>query len=806
MSNRKIAKVAVLGSGVMGSRIACHFANIGVQVLLLDIAPQELNEEEKKRGLTTDHPAVKNRIVNSSLQSALKSSPSPIFKQSFAKRITTGNFSDNMKDIASCDWVIEVVVENLEIKKKIFDEVEKHRKPGTLVTSNTSSIPIHLMSEGRSNDFQKHFCGTHFFNPPRYLRLLEIIPTPKTSQEVIGFLMQYGDLFLGKATVQCKDTPAFIANRIGVYAIMYIFHLMEEMGLSVDEVDALTGPNIGRPKSATLRTSDVVGLDTLVKVAQFVYSACPDDEARSLFQIPAWLDQMVKNNWLGDKSGQGFFRKEKKDGKTVYPSLDIKTLEYSFKPKTKFATIDALKQTDDLKQKMRVAIRGKDKAGEFYRKFFFGLFQYVSNRIPEIADDIYKVDDAMNAGFGWELGPFATWDAMGLEETVIQIEAEPAVGVPTNRIAPWVKEMIASGNKSFYKLENGRKLYYDLKTKSYQPIPGTDAFIILENYSKNIVWKNSGCNLIDIGDGVVNLEWKTKMNTIGGEVLEGVQKSIAIAEKDFAGLVIGNQGENFTAGANVAMILMLAIEQEYDELDFACRTFQNTSMRIRYSSVPVVVAPHHLTLGGGCEFVLHADAVQAAAETYIGLVEFGVGIIPAGGGTKEMTLRASDAYQEGEIEFPELQKRFMSIATAKVATSAQEAFDLSIFRNGIDRVSMNEKRVIADAKMKVLEMVREGYTMPAQRNDIYVLGRNALSAFYSGIEAMVYGNYATEHEKLIARKLAFVMCGGDLSAPSYVSEQYLLDLEREAFLSLATTKKSMERMQSILNTGKPLRN
>lgn len=806
MSNRKIAKVAVLGSGVMGSRIACHFANIGVQVLLLDIAPQELNEEEKKKGLTTDHPAVKNRIVNSSLQSALKSSPSPIFKQSFAKRITTGNFSDNMKDIASCDWVIEVVVENLEIKKKIFDEVEKLRKPGTLVTSNTSSIPIHLMSEGRSNDFQKHFCGTHFFNPPRYLRLLEIIPTPKTSQEVIGFLMQYGDLFLGKATVQCKDTPAFIANRIGVYAIMYIFHLMEEMGLSVDEVDALTGPNIGRPKSATLRTSDVVGLDTLVKVAQFVYSACPDDEARSLFQIPAWLDQMVKNNWLGDKSGQGFFRKEKKDGKTVYPSLDIKTLEYSFKPKTKFATIDALKQTDDLKQKMRVAIRGKDKASDFYRKFFFGLFQYVSNRIPEIADDIYKVDDAMNAGFGWELGPFATWDAMGLEETVIQIEAEPAVGVPTNRIAPWVKEMIASGNKSFYKLENGRKLYYDLKTKSYQPIPGTDAFIILENYSKNIVWKNSGCNLIDIGDGVVNLEWKTKMNTIGGEVLEGVQKSIAIAEKDFAGLVIGNQGENFTAGANVAMILMLAIEQEYDELDFACRTFQNTSMRIRYSSVPVVVAPHHLTLGGGCEFVLHADAVQAAAETYIGLVEFGVGIIPAGGGTKEMTLRASDAYQEGEIEFPELQKRFMSIATAKVATSAQEAFDLSIFRNGIDRVSMNEKRVIADAKMKVLEMVREGYTMPAQRNDIYVLGRNALSAFYSGIEAMVYGNYATEHEKLIARKLAFVMCGGDLSAPSYVSEQYLLDLEREAFLSLATTKKSMERMQSILNTGKPLRN
>ena len=800
MSQRKISKVAVLGSGVMGSRIACHFANIGVQVLLLDIAPKELNEEEKKKGLSLDHSSVKNRIVNSSLQAALKSNPSPIYKQAFSKRITTGNFSDNMKDIAQCDWVIEVVVENLDVKKKIFDEVEKFRKPGTLVSSNTSSIPIHLMSEVRSDDFQKNFCGTHFFNPPRYLRLLEIIPTGKTSKEVVDFLIHYGDLFLGKATVECKDTPAFIANRIGVYAIMYIFHLMEKMELSVDEIDSLTGPNIGRPKSATLRTSDVVGLDTLVKVAQFVYSACPDDEARELFKIPSWLDQMVKNNWLGDKSGQGFFRKEKKEGKTVYPSLDIKTLEYSLKPKTKFVTINALRQVDDLKEKMKVAIGGKDKAGDFYRSFFFGLLQYVSNRIPEIADDIYKVDDALNAGFGWELGPFATWDAMDLQETVKQMEEA------NFKPAQWVYDLLSKGNKSFYVVENGKKKYYDLASGTYKNIPGTDAFIILENYSNNIVWKNSGCNLIDIGDGVVNLEWKTKMNTIGGEVLEGIQKSVDIAEKNFAGLVLGNQGENFSAGANLAMMLMFAVEQEFDELDFACRTFQNTSMRIRYSSIPVVVAPHHLTLGGGCEFCLHADSVQTAAETYIGLVEFGVGIIPAGAGTKEMTLRAGDAYQEGEIEFPELQKRFLNIATAKVATSASEAFDMDIFRNGIDDISMNEKRVIADAKAKVLQLVHEGYTVPAQRNDIYVLGRNALGSFYAGIEAMVYGAYASEHDKLIARKLAYVMCGGDLSAPAYVSEQYLLDLEREAFLSLATTKKSMERMQSILNSGKPLRN
>jgi 3-hydroxyacyl-CoA dehydrogenase len=812
MTQRRINKVAVLGSGVMGSRIACHFANIGVPVLLLDMVPREVNEEEKKKGLTLESPAVRNRIVHQALQASLKSSPSPVFTAAAARLITTGNFTDHLKDISQCDWVIEVVVENLDIKKMIFDEVEKYRKPGTLISSNTSSIPIHLMSEGRSDDFQKHFCGTHFFNPPRYLRLLEIIPTEKTSPEVVDFLMHYGDLFLGKATVQCKDTPAFIANRIGVFAIMYLFHLMEEMSLSVDEIDALTGPAIGRPKSATLRTSDVVGLDTLVKVAQFVYGACPQDEAREFFKIPAWLEQMVKNNWLGDKSGQGFYRKEKKvipspsgkgqagEAKTVYPSLDIKTLDYSIKPKVKFETLDALKKESDLRKKMKLALAGKDKAGEFYRRFFFGLFQYVSNRIPEIADDIYKVDDAMNAGFGWELGPFATWDAVGLAATVQQMEMEGL------KSAAWIHDLLAKGHPSFYHIENGKRKYYDLASGAYKNIPGTEAFILLENHSNNLVWTNSGCNLIDIGDGVLNLEWKTKMNSIGGEVLEGVIRSVEMAEKNFAGLVIGNQGENFTAGANLAMMLLFAIEQEYDELDLACRTFQNASMRIRYSSIPVVVAPHHLTLGGGCEFCLHADAVQAAAETYIGLVEFGVGIIPAGAGTKEMTLRASDAYAEGEIEFPELQKRFMSIATAKVATSAEQAFDLAIFRKGTDEITMNEKRLIADAKAKVLQLVRDGYTRPVERNEVYVLGRNALGAFYSGIEAMVFGNYASEHDKLIARKLAFVMCGGDLSAPSYVSEQYLLDLEREAFLSLATTKKSMERMQSILTTGKPLRN
>lgn len=800
MNQRKIRKVAILGSGVMGSRIACHFANIGVQVLLLDIVPVELTDEEKSRGLTIEHPAVRNRIVNNALQNTLKSKPAAVYHSRATRLIHTGNFTDNLKDISGCDWVMEVVVENFDIKKKIYEEVEKFRTPGTLVTSNTSSIPIHMMAEGRSADFQKHFCGTHFFNPPRYLRLLEIIPTPATDPEVISFLMDYGELFLGKATVLCKDSPAFIANRIGVYAIMKIFHLMEKLDMTVQEIDSLTGPAIGRPKSATFRTSDVVGLDTLVKVARFVYEACPADEARALFLIPAWLEQMVKNNWLGDKSGQGFFKKEKSEGKTVYRSIDIKTMEYGLPAKTKFPTVDLLRQTDNLKQKMKIAVNGKDKAGDFYREFFFGLLQYVSNRVPEIADDIYKVDDALNAGFGWELGPFATWDAMGLEETVQAMEKNGL------RAADWVYDMLAKGHHSFYKVVDGRRKYYDILSSSYKDIPGSDAFIILENHSNNIVWKNSGTHLIDIGDGVLNLEFRTKMNTIGGEVLDAIPKSIELAEKSFAGLVIGNQGENFSAGANLAMMMMLAIEQEYDELSMACRMFQNASMRIRYSSVPVVVAPHHLTLGGGCEFCLHADRVQAAAETYIGLVEFGVGIIPAGAGSKEMALRASDAYREGEIEFPELQKRFLNIATAKVATSAEEAFDMDIFRKGIDDISINEKRLIADAKQKVLEMARTGYTMPAPRNEIYVLGRSALSAFYAGIVAMQYGNYASAHDRLIAEKLAYVMCGGDLTAPSYVSEQYLLDLEREAFLSLATTKKSIERMQSILNTGKVLRN
>ena len=799
---RKINEVAVLGSGVMGSRIAAHFANIGCKVYLLDIVPRELNDSEKQKGLTLQDAVVRNRIANDNLQNVLKAKPSPIYKNDFASRITTGNFDDNMNWLSNVDWIIEAVVENLEIKKKVFENVEKFRKPGTLVTTNTSGIPIHLMNEGRSEDFQKHFCGAHFFNPPRYLQLLEIIPTPKTSQEVIDFLMWYGDLYLGKTTVLCKDTPAFIANRIGVFSIMAVFKLKKELGLTIKEIDTLTGPLTGKPKSATFRTADVVGIDTLLKVAINVYNDCPNDEARDLFEIPDYVNKLVENNWLGDKTGQGFYKKSKDEkGEKIILELDTETFEYKPSPKSNMPSVTAAKPIENLKERIKVLVSGKDKASEFLRSLNYYIFQYSSNRIPEISDELYKIDDAMRAGFGWELGPFETWDALGVQKTVdkmIEANMKPA---------DWVIKMLENGFTSFYKSENGKKKFYDITSNSYKEIPGKGDFIILDNYRANEpVWKNSGATLHDIGDGIVNLEFHTKMNSIGSEILEAINKSIEIAEKDFKGLVIGNNGQHFSAGANLAMMFMLATEQEYDEIDFAVRQFQNTTMHIRYSNIPVVVAPHSLVLGGGCEVCLHADKVNASAETYIGLVEVGVGIIPAGGGTKEMTLRASDNYIENGLELPELQKRFMNIATAKVSTSAVEAFDMGIFRKGQDSYSVNPNRVIADAKKEAILLADRGYTKPIQRTDIKVLGRTALATLLLGIHQFRLGNYITDHDKKIVEKVAYIMCGGDLSEGSLVSEQYLLDLEREAFLSLIGEKKTLERIQSILTTGKPLRN
>jgi 3-hydroxyacyl-CoA dehydrogenase len=793
MEKRTIKKVAVLGSGVMGSRIACHFAGIGLPVLLLDIAPKEAAADAK--------PAERNKIVNDALAAAIKSNPSPVYHKDVVKKISTGNFTDNMKDIASADWIIEVVVERLDIKQSIFTEVEKYRKPGTLITSNTSGIPIHMMAEGRSDDFKKHFCGTHFFNPPRYLRLLEIIPTPYTDPSVVNFLMEYGDLFLGKTTVLAKDTPAFIANRIGVFSMMAIMKIMGDLQLSIDEIEALTGPVIGRPKSATFRTADVVGLDTLIKVAKGVADNCKNDEALAYFTIQGWLATMEENKWLGDKTGQGFFKKIKgADGKSDIQVLNLQTLTYEPRKKPKFATLEAAKPIEDLAQRIKALSTGTDKAGEFYKQFHYALFSYISHRIPEISDEVYRVDDAMMAGFGWEIGAFESWDALGVVKTT---EAMKAAG---HHVAGWIDEMIAAGVTSFYKVENGKRLYYDVASKAYKTMPGGEAFIVMKNFANQTVWKNSACRTYHLGDDVLGLEWYTKMGSIGGEVLEGIQKSIALAEDKYKGLVIGNEGSNFTAGANVAMIFMLAIEQDYDEIDMAIRMFQQTIMRVRYSSIPVVLAPHGLALGGGCEICLHADKVIAAAETYTGLVEVGIGVIPGGGGTKEFVLRAADEMHPGEPETITLTNRFLNIATAKVATSGYEAFDMGIYRKGIDAVSINGGRRIAEAKQAVITMYEDGYIMPVQRNDIKVLGRSALGAMHAGINGMWRGNYATDHDVTVAKKLAYVMCGGDLSEQTLVSEQYLLDLEREAFLSLTAEKKTLERIQAVLKTGKPLRN
>ncbi|MBQ0732791.1 3-hydroxyacyl-CoA dehydrogenase/enoyl-CoA hydratase family protein [Aquimarina celericrescens] len=799
---RTIKKVAVVGSGIMGSGIACHFANIGAEVLLLDIVPRELNDKEKAKGLTLEDKVVRNRLVNDSLTAALKSKPSPIYHQKFASRITTGNLEDDIAKVADVDWIIEVVVERLDIKKIVFENLEKHRTPGTLITSNTSGIPIKFMSEGRSEDFQKHFCGTHFFNPARYLKLFEIIPGPQTSQEVLDFLNGYGEQFLGKTSVIAKDTPAFIGNRIGIFSIMSLFHMVKDMGLTIEEVDKLTGPVIGRPKSATFRTVDVVGLDTLVHVANGIAENCPDDERHELFKLPDFINTMMENKWLGSKTGQGFYKKNvSAEGKKDILSLDLDTMEYRGNKRASFPTLEMTKTIDKVVDRFKILVSGKDKAGEFYRKNLSALFAYVSNRIPEITDDLYKIDDAMKAGFGWEHGPFQIWDAVGVEKGIEMMKTEG------HEPAAWVHEMIASGITSFYTVKEGATYYYDIPKKEQVKVPGQDAFIILDNIRKSSeVFKNSGVVVEDLGDGILNVEFQSKMNTIGGDVLAGLNKAIDMAEKDFQGLVVGNQAANFSVGANIGMIFMMAVEQEYDELNMAIKYFQDSMMRMRYSSIPTVVAPHGMTLGGGCEISLHADKVVAAAETYMGLVEFGVGVIPGGGGSKEMALRASDLFKKDDVELNILQEHFLTIGMAKVSTSAYEAFDTNLLQKGKDIVVVNKDRQIATAKAYAKLMAEQGYTQPPRRKDIKVLGKQALGMFLVGTDSMEASRYISEHDHKIANKLGYVMAGGDLSEPTLVTEQYLLDLEREAFLSLCTERKTLERIEHMLKKGKPLRN
>jgi len=800
--NRSIKKVAILGSGIMGSRIACHFANIGVQVLLLDIAPKELNAEEEAKGLPLDSHLVKNRIVNLAFQQTLKSKPASLYQAGFAANIQLGNFDDNLPGISDADWIMEVVVENLAIKKSLYDRVEQFRKDGTLITSNTSGIPIHLMAEGRSADFQAHFCGTHFFNPPRYLRLLEIIPTPKTDSSVVEFLLAYGETQLGKTTVLCKDTPAFIANRIGVYSMMQTMKVVEELGLSVEQVDKLTSKVVGRPKSGTFRLSDVVGLDTTVHVANNLSATLTEDESKSIFELPSMMQKLMDNKWLGDKTGQGFYKKTKDEkGKTVILSLDLQTFEYRAAQRVSFETLERSKAVDQLADRFALLLAGQDLAGEFYRKTILDGFRYASNRVPEIADDFVKIDQAICSGFGWEMGVFETWDAIGVEKANAMMAD---LGITP---APWVTEMLANGHSTFYKTEGGKRLYYDLVSKSYQAIPGQEKQISLHILKPtNTVFKNDDAHIIDLGEGIVGLEFHSKMNTMGQGVLEGLAYAIETAEKDFRGLVIGNESnEAFSAGANLGMLYMFGIEKKFDEVNQMIATFQESMMRVRYSSIPVVVAPHTLALGGGCEINLHADKIVAHSELYMGLVEVGVGLIPAGGGTKEMALRMGDARRTGDVELNRLQQAFMNIATAKVSTSAYEALEMNYLRTQ-DRIVLNRSQVISEAKKEAILLAEAGYVQKTRRSDVWVEGKQGLALFKAGIQGMLMGRYISEHDALIANKLAFAICGGDLDAPQQVTEQYLLDLEREAFLSLTGEQKTMDRIGSLLSGGKPLRN
>ena len=785
----KIKRVAVLGSGVMGSRIACHLAQTGSEVLLLDLPAAEGH---------------RSSVAAGHLKTALKSNPSPLYSKRFAKRIETGNFDDDLQRLGECDWIIEVIVERLDIKQQLFERIEAVRKLGTLITSNTSGIPIAQLSEGRSEDFQAHFCGTHFFNPPRYLPLLEIIPGPKTKPEVLDFFTHYGERILGKQAVLCKDTPAFIANRVGVFAIQALFHTVQDMGLSVEAVDKLTGPAMGRPKSATFRTCDVVGLDTLVHVARGVADNCPNDERREAFEIPSYVQHLVDNDRLGSKSGAGFYKKVKSEkGKSEILVLDLKTLEYRSKVKVKFATLEAAKSIDNLSERTKLLFNGSDEAGDFYRKIFSDVFAYVAQRVPEIANEPYRIDDALRAGFGWELGAFESWDAIGFEAGCQAIKAKDL------KLPEWVDRFASKGAGTFYRNRDGIRECWNPQNDRYEAIPGQENRIALSWLPESaVVWSNSGTTIHDLGDGILHISFHTKMNSIGSEVLEGLNKVIDLAENEvqWKGVVVSNEGAQFSAGANVGMIFMLAVEQEWDDLNYAIQVFQRTMMRMRYSGIPVVAAPHQMALGGGCELCLHADKVIAHAETYMGLVEFGIGVIPAGGGTKEFVVRLNDEMHEGDMRINRLRDRFLTIGQAKVATSAHEAFELGYLRKGIDEVVVNRRDQLAKAKRAAMELAASGYTMPLERKDITVAGQEGLGIVYVGAHSMKSGNYISEHDQLISEKLGFVMCGGDLSERTEVSEHYLLDLERKAFVELCKQRKTLERMQSLIQKGKILRN
>ncbi|MEK3745643.1 MULTISPECIES: 3-hydroxyacyl-CoA dehydrogenase/enoyl-CoA hydratase family protein [Brevibacillus] len=800
---RKIRKAAVLGSGVMGAGIAAHLANVGIPTYLLDIVPRELTADESKKGLTLADSVVKNRIAQAGKDRLLKEKPAPLYDKKNMELITVGNFEDHLPLLAEVDWIIEVVVENLDVKKSVFAQVEAHRKPGTIVTSNTSGVSINEMAEGRSDDFRKHFLGTHFFNPPRYLKLLELIPGHDTDPEIVSFMKQFGEHVLGKGMVVCKDTPNFIANRIGTYGLQVSIHEMVRLGLGVDEVDALTGPVIGRPKSATFRTLDVVGLDTYVHVAGNVRNKSTDEAERAVFAVPEFVLQMVEKRWIGQKAGQGFFKQVKSaQGKEIL-ALDINTLEYRPSVKPKYPSLDAAKTAKTLPEKLRALAYGKDKGSEFVWSVFKKVLLYSAEKAYEIADDIVAVDQAMKWGFGWELGPFETWDAIGVEKSVAKMRAE------NEQIPALVEELLASGKTTFYQKAEGRREAFSIggKYKAIEEDKKNINLAALKEQGK-LIKKNAGAALIDLGDGVACLEFTSPHNALGLDVLQMANQAAEEVQKNFAGLVIGNQGKNFCVGMNLAMALMEAQDENWLELDMLVSNFHKAARAIRYMHRPVVAAPFGMTLGGGVEVTYLADRVQVAAETYLGLVEVGVGLLPGGGGTKEMLFRAMENVPEGGSmpvdPFPFVARAFETIAMAKVSTSGQEAINLGYLRP-TDRISVNADHLLYDAKQLVLAMDQEGYTPPAPRK-IRVIGETGYANLRQNIYAMRKSGYISEHDELIASKIAYVMSGGNVPAGTEVTESYILELEKQAFLALIKTPKTQQRMQHMLTKNKPLRN
>ena len=788
----------------MGAGIAAHLANAGIPVLLLDIAPRELKPEEEAKGLSLESPQVRDRIVNELFEAAKKLKPAPFMLADNAKLITLGNFADDMPKLKDCDLVIEAVVERLDIKHQVFGEVEKHRKPGSFIATNTSGIPIKSIAEPFSDDFKKHFVGIHFFNPPRYMKLVELIPTEWTDGEMACKLSGFLDQRLGKGVVPAKDRPNFIANRIGTFAMMATVHEMVAMGFTPTEVDQMTGKAIGHAKSATFRTADLVGLDVLVHVNRNLYPAVPDDEDRDVFLLPDVIEKMLEKNLLGDKTKGGFYKKSKNaEGKTEIHELDLTTFEYKPQEKTKFASIEAAKGIDDMNKRIKALVWGEDRVGEFLWKTMSRTFRYAANRIPEIADTIVEVDNAIKWGFGWEIGVFETWDAIGLKRSVERMQAE-GQAVPTS-----IERMLAAGAETFYKNEGGEVSYFDLVAGEYKPMPARPGVTVLRSVKERtgVIKSNPGASLIDLGDGVACLEFHSKMNSIGGDTVQMMNFAIDEVERNFKGLVVGNQGGNFSAGANLMMLLLAAQEEEWDDINLMVHALQQAVMRLRYSAKPVVTAPYGLTLGGGCEIAMHGNRVRAAAETYIGLVEVGVGVIPAGGGTKEMTMRAMDAAAKASDADPLvfLKKTFELIGMGKVATSAQEAKAWGFFRD-VDSISMNGDRLIADAKQEVLNLDASGFEPPVPREDITVMGEDGIAAMKLALHMMKQGGFISEHDELIGKKLANIMCGGAINHAVQVSEQYLLDLEREAFISLCGERKTQERIAAMLKTGKPLRN